>query len=85
MQIQDLPLPSSAGFVNVYLGVSVAFPNGFVQMVVDWLCVQPTGENGATRAPICVELQRDASLSNKAIVLQIEGKSQQVSASESLY
>ncbi|XP_039815219.1 dynamin-2A-like [Panicum virgatum] len=43
--------------------------------------VLPTGENGATRAPICVELQRDASLSNKAIVLQIEGKSQQVSAS----
>lgn len=46
----------------------------------DWL--QPTGENGATRAPICVELQRDASLSSKAIVLQIDSKSQQISASE---
>nr|XP_034598677.1 dynamin-2A-like isoform X1 [Setaria viridis] len=43
--------------------------------------VLPTGENGATRAPICVELQRDASLSSKAIVLQIDSKSQQVSAS----
>ncbi|CAO2175362.1 unnamed protein product [Urochloa humidicola] len=43
--------------------------------------VLPTGENGATRAPICVELQRDASLSSKAIVLQVDSKSQQVSAS----
>ncbi|CAL4998818.1 unnamed protein product [Urochloa decumbens] len=41
----------------------------------------PTGENGATRAPICVELQRDTSLSTKAIVLQVDSKSQQVSAS----
>ncbi|KAF8702070.1 hypothetical protein HU200_033415 [Digitaria exilis] len=43
--------------------------------------VLPTGENGATRAPVCVELQRDASLSSKAVVLQIDGKAQQVSAS----
>ncbi|XP_062192158.1 dynamin-2A-like [Phragmites australis] len=43
--------------------------------------VLPTGENGATRAPICVELQRDASLSTKSIVLHIDSKSQQVSAS----
>lgn len=44
--------------------------------------VLPTGENGATRAPICVDLQRDASLSSKSIMLQIDSKSQQVSASE---
>ncbi|KAJ1268475.1 hypothetical protein BS78_07G138300 [Paspalum vaginatum] len=43
--------------------------------------VLPTGENGATRAPVSVELQRDESLSSKAIVLQIDSKSQQVSAS----
>ncbi|KAL6862438.1 hypothetical protein ACP4OV_016779 [Aristida adscensionis] len=43
--------------------------------------VLPTGENGATRYPVCVELQRDASLSSKSIVLQIDSKSQQVSAS----
>ncbi|CAL5012566.1 unnamed protein product [Urochloa decumbens] len=43
--------------------------------------VLPTGENGATRAPICVELQRDTLLSTKAIVLQVDVKSQQVSAS----
>ncbi|KAI3874865.1 hypothetical protein MKW98_019438 [Papaver atlanticum] len=43
--------------------------------------VLPTGENGATRAPISIDLQRDISLSNKAIVLQIDSKSQQVSAS----
>uniref|UniRef100_A0A7N0U5X8 Dynamin N-terminal domain-containing protein n=1 Tax=Kalanchoe fedtschenkoi TaxID=63787 RepID=A0A7N0U5X8_KALFE len=42
--------------------------------------VLPTGENGATRAPITIDLQRDDSLSSKSIVLQIDNKSQQVSA-----
>ncbi|WOK98242.1 dynamin-2A-like [Canna indica] len=43
--------------------------------------VLPTGENGATRAPISVDLQKDDSLSSKSIILQIDNKSQQVSAS----
>ncbi|XP_045829397.1 dynamin-2A-like [Trifolium pratense] len=43
--------------------------------------VLPTGENGATRAPICIDLQRDTSLSSKSIILQIDNKNQQVSAS----
>ncbi|RDX85352.1 Dynamin-2B [Mucuna pruriens] len=43
--------------------------------------VLPTGENGATRAPISIELNRDTSLSTKSIILQIENKTQQVSAS----
>ncbi|KAJ6801385.1 dynamin-2A-like [Iris pallida] len=43
--------------------------------------VLPTGENGATRAPISIDLQRDGSLSSKSIVLLIDNKSQQVSAS----
>ncbi|XP_075484050.1 dynamin-2A-like [Primulina tabacum] len=43
--------------------------------------VLPTGEGGATRAPICVDLTRDISLSSKSIILQIDSKSQQVSAS----
>nr|VDC65368.1 unnamed protein product [Brassica rapa] len=43
--------------------------------------VLPTGENGATRAPIIIDLSREASLSSKAIILQIDSKSQQVSAS----
>ncbi|XP_010548480.1 PREDICTED: dynamin-2A [Tarenaya hassleriana] len=43
--------------------------------------VLPTGENGATRAPIVIDLSRDDSLSSKAIILQIDNKSQQVSAS----
>ncbi|KAH6835995.1 dynamin-like 3 [Perilla frutescens var. hirtella] len=41
----------------------------------------PTGEGGATRAPIVVDLTRDGSLSSKSIILQIDSKSQQVSAS----
>ncbi|XP_075481066.1 dynamin-2A-like [Primulina tabacum] len=41
----------------------------------------PTGEGGATRAPICVDLTRDSSLSSKStIIWQIDNKSQQVSA-----
>ncbi|XP_062073186.1 dynamin-2A-like [Humulus lupulus] len=43
--------------------------------------VLPTGENGATRAPISIDLQRDGALSSKSIILQIDNKSQQVSAS----
>ncbi|KAL9342254.1 hypothetical protein Peur_065579 [Populus x canadensis] len=43
--------------------------------------VLPTGENGATRVPISIGLQRDVSLSGKSIILQIDNKSQQVSAS----
>ncbi|KAK4757491.1 hypothetical protein SAY87_018792 [Trapa incisa] len=43
--------------------------------------ILPTGENGATRAPIAVDLSRDNSVSSKSIILQIENKSQQVSAS----
>ncbi|OAY23841.1 dynamin-2A [Manihot esculenta] len=43
--------------------------------------VLPTGENGATRAPISIDLQKDGSLSSKSILLQIDNKSQQVSAS----
>lgn len=46
------------------------------------MCGQPTGENGATRAPISIELNRDGSLSSKSIVLQIDNKTQQVSASK---
>ncbi|GMH25665.1 hypothetical protein Nepgr_027508 [Nepenthes gracilis] len=43
--------------------------------------VLPTGENGATRAPISIDLYRDISLNSKSIVLQIDNKSQLVSAS----
>ncbi|XP_075479139.1 dynamin-2A-like isoform X2 [Primulina tabacum] len=41
----------------------------------------PTGEGGATRAPICVDLIRDNSLNSKSIMLHIDNNSQQVSAS----
>ncbi|CAK8564529.1 unnamed protein product [Lathyrus sativus] len=43
--------------------------------------ILPTGENGATRAPISLELNRDTSLTATNIILQIDNKSQQVSAS----
>nr|XP_043626430.1 dynamin-2A-like [Erigeron canadensis] len=43
--------------------------------------VLPTGEGGATRAPICIDLKRDDNLSIKSIILQVDNKSQTVSAS----
>ncbi|KAE8774635.1 Dynamin-2B [Hordeum vulgare] len=53
-------------------------PSTFLNVVV--LGNVPTGENGATRAPIMVDLQRERGLNTKSIVLQIDSKSQQVSA-----
>ena len=44
--------------------------------------VQPTGENGATRAPIVIDMERDDSLTSKGLLVQIENKTQQVSASK---
>lgn len=55
-----------------------------VKIEVNVCDLQPTGENGATRAPICIDLQRDTSLSSKSIIIQIDNKSQQVSASQFL-
>ncbi|KAH7575990.1 hypothetical protein JRO89_XS02G0269500 [Xanthoceras sorbifolium] len=43
--------------------------------------VLPTGGNGATRAPISIDLSRDSSLSGQSITLLIDNKKQEVSAS----
>ncbi|KAJ9680239.1 hypothetical protein PVL29_019524 [Vitis rotundifolia] len=44
--------------------------------------ILPTRENGATRASICIDLQKDGSLSSKSIILQIDDKSQQARLSK---
>lgn len=50
---------------------------------VAWgVCVQPTGENGATRVPILIELQRDASSNRRGLAIQVDGRTQSVSASK---
>ncbi|XP_047337515.1 dynamin-2A-like [Impatiens glandulifera] len=41
----------------------------------------PTGEGGATRAPICIDLSTDGNLSSKSIIMQIDSKNKQVNAS----
>lgn len=46
---------------------------------------QPTGGNGATRAPISIDLNRDSSLSSQSITLIIDKKTQEVSASKIAY
>ena len=45
---------------------------------------QPTGENGVTRAPIVIDVERDDSLAGKGLAVQFENKVQQVSASKQL-
>ncbi|KAF5187448.1 Dynamin-2b [Thalictrum thalictroides] len=81
---EDTDEPSSkrtATFLNVIALGNVGAGKSAVLNSLIGHPVLPTGENGATRAPISIDLQRDGSLSNKSIVLQIDSKSQQVSAS----
>ncbi|KAJ4966912.1 hypothetical protein NE237_018761 [Protea cynaroides] len=78
---ENSPSKRTSTFLNV---VALGNVGGGKSAVLNSLIghpVLPTGENGATRAPISIDLQRDNSLSTKAIILQIDNKSQQVSAS----
>lgn len=70
----------SSTFLNVVALGSVGAGKSAVLNSVIGHPVLPTGES-ATRAPISIDLQKDGSLSSKSIVLQIDNKSQQVSAS----
>ena len=45
-------------------------------------CVQPTGENGATRAPIIIDMERDKSGGSRGLAVVLEGRTQNVSASK---
>ncbi|XP_020090518.1 dynamin-2A-like [Ananas comosus] len=81
---EDVDEPSSkrnSTFLNVVALGNVGAGKSAVLNSLIGHPVLPTGENGATRAPICIGLQRDGSLSSKSIILQIDNKSQQVSAS----
>ncbi|EFJ05623.1 hypothetical protein SELMODRAFT_449094 [Selaginella moellendorffii] len=44
--------------------------------------VLPTGENGATRAPVTIDLEADDSGNKRGLTVQMEGKSMQVSATD---
>ncbi|CAN7035880.1 unnamed protein product [Brassica rapa subsp. trilocularis] len=69
-----------ATFLNVVALGNVGAGKSAVLNSLIGHAILPTGENGATRAPIIVDLSRESSLSSKAIILQIDSKSQQVSA-----
>uniref|UniRef100_A0A0D6QZ67 dynamin GTPase n=1 Tax=Araucaria cunninghamii TaxID=56994 RepID=A0A0D6QZ67_ARACU len=75
------PSPRSSTFLNVVALGNVGAGKSAVLNSLIGHPVLPTGENGATRAPIIIDLQRDNNISSRAIILQIENKSQQVSAS----
>ncbi|KAG6474692.1 hypothetical protein ZIOFF_068630 [Zingiber officinale] len=75
----------SKGPAGAYFGLLTLQSGGATSIFSDYFCclflavftASPTGENGATRAPISIDLQRDSSLGTKSIVLQIDSKSQQ--------
>ncbi|WZZ79979.1 hypothetical protein YC2023_100551 [Brassica napus] len=69
-----------ATFLNVVALGNVGAGKSAVLNSLIGHAILPTGENGATRAPIIVDLSRESSLGSKAIILQIDNKSQQVSA-----
>jgi hypothetical protein len=69
--------------VSLYLRCATDDLDVYSPLTKNFFFPQPTGENGATRAPISIELSRDSSVSSKSIILQIDSKNQQVSASKS--
>ncbi|XP_022773570.1 dynamin-2A-like [Durio zibethinus] len=71
----------SSTFLNVVVLGNVGSGKSAVLNSLIGHPILPTGENGATRAPISIDLQKDGSLSSKSIILQIDNRSQQVSAS----
>ncbi|WCJ35009.1 dynamin-like protein 6 [Euphorbia peplus] len=71
----------SSSFLNVVALGSIGAGKSAVLNSLIGHPVLPTGENGATRAPISIGLQKDGSINSKSIILQIDNKSQQVSAS----
>lgn len=81
------PILVSLCFVEslLYFHWCISDDNVFLSFQLFCVFWQPTGGNGATRAPICVQLNRDSSLSAQAIQLLIDNKSQEVSASKAFY
>jgi dynamin GTPase len=72
---------SSASFMNVVpLGNVGAGKSAVLNSLVGHP-VLPTGENGATRVPIVIEMERDKPGSNRGLCVVLEGRTQTVSAS----
>ncbi|KAK6915864.1 Dynamin GTPase effector [Dillenia turbinata] len=75
------PSRRSSTFLNVVAIGNVGAGKSAVLNSLIGHPVLPTGENGATRVPISVDLSRDNSLSGKSIIYQVDNKSTPVSAS----
>ncbi|GFY94674.1 dynamin-like protein 6 [Actinidia rufa] len=83
--VEESPSSSkrSSTFLNVVaLGNTGAGKSAVLNSLIGHPAL-PTGEGGATRAPICIDLARDGSLSSKSIILQIDSKNQQDRLSKS--
>lgn len=72
----------SASFLNVIALGSVGAGKSAVLNSLMGYPVLPTGENGATRAPIVIQMQRGSSSSNRGLYVVLDGKASNVSASD---
>ncbi|CAM6022611.1 unnamed protein product [Sphagnum balticum] len=73
---------SSSSFMNIVpLGNVGAGKSAVLNSLVGHP-VLPTGENGATRVPIVIEMERDKPGSNRGLCVVLEGRTQTVSASD---
>jgi dynamin GTPase len=78
----DTSRGSSSSFLSVVaLGAVSAGKSAVLNSLIGHP-VLPTGENGATRAPIILDMERDKSSSRGGLAVVLEGRTQNVSASD---
>ncbi|KAG0555995.1 hypothetical protein M758_11G017100 [Ceratodon purpureus] len=77
----DAPKASTSFLSVVALGSVSAGKSAVLNSLIGHP-VLPTGENGATRAPIILDMERDKSSSSRGLAVVLEGRTQNVSASD---
>lgn len=70
----DSSKAQSASFLNIVALGSVGAGKSAVLNSLMGYPVLPTGENGATRAPIVIQLQRGSGSSNRGLYLVVDGR-----------
>jgi len=78
----DSPTTSSTSFLSAAVLGNVSAGKSAVLNSLIGHPVLPTGENGATRAPIIIDMERDKSGGSRGLAVVLEGRTQNVSASD---
>lgn len=73
---------ASASFLSVVALGNVSAGKSAVLNSLIGHPVLPTGENGATRAPIILDMERDKSGSSRGLAVVLDGRTQNVSAGD---